>query len=64
MAEDPLHPEKITRVPVGDIAGKTISPVSMMPVGLLNTLNADEVKDLIAYVLSMGSPEDPAFRRD
>ena len=34
----------------------------MMPPGLLNSLNKDELLDLFAYILSGGNPEDPRFR--
>ena len=30
------------------------SPISMMPEGLLSTLNEDEIADLVAYLLSRG----------
>jgi hypothetical protein len=39
------------------------SPVSMMPEGLLNTLNRDEVLDLVAYLLSRGDRTSPMFRK-
>ena len=38
------------------------SPVSMMPEGLLNTLNRDEVLDLVAYLLSRGDRNNPMFK--
>ena len=38
------------------------SPVSLMPDGLLDTLNRDEVLDLIAYLLSRGDRNDPMFK--
>jgi len=38
------------------------SPVSMMPEGLLNTLNRDEVLDLVAYLLSRGDRSNPMFK--
>lgn len=37
------------------------STVSMMPTGLLDTLNEDEVLDLMAYLLSRGDRSDPMF---
>ena len=37
------------------------SPVSMMPKGLLNTLHADEILDLMAYLLSRGDPSSSLF---
>ncbi len=37
------------------------SPVSMMPEGLLSTLNQDEVVDLLAYLLSRGDRDSKLF---
>lgn len=37
------------------------SKTSMMPSGLLNALNEEEVLDLMAYLLSAGDPESPIF---
>ena len=36
------------------IEGTRPSPVSMMPEGLLSTLDKDEIADLVAYLLSRG----------
>lgn len=33
-----------------DILAREVSPVSMMPEGLLKTLSNEEVRDLIAYL--------------
>jgi putative heme-binding domain-containing protein len=38
------------------------SPTSMMPEGLLSTLDREEVVDLIAYLLSRGDRESKLFR--
>ena len=43
------------------ITKRESSPVSMMPPGLLNALNPDELLDLYAYILSGGNPNDPRF---
>jgi len=37
--------------------------VSLMPAGLLDQLNEQEVLDLIAYTLSRGQPRDARFKR-
>ena len=37
------------------------SDVSQMPTGLLDSLNRDEVRDLLAYLLSGGNPEDRVY---
>ena len=36
---------------------------SMMPAGLLNPLNEEEVLDLVAYLLSMGNPDHAMFKQ-
>jgi putative heme-binding domain-containing protein len=38
------------------------SPISMMPEGLLSTLDRDEIADLCAYLLSRGDRESKLFR--
>ena len=47
----------------GDIESATPSKVSLMPTGLLDKLNRDEVLDLLAYLLSRGNPDDQIFRK-
>ena len=37
------------------------SPVSIMPAALLNTLDKEEILDLLAYVISGGNAKDTAF---
>jgi putative membrane-bound dehydrogenase-like protein len=39
-------------VPKNEIEGRTLSPTSMMPEGLLDALSKEEVRDLIAYLAS------------
>ncbi|MCE9630787.1 MAG: c-type cytochrome [Planctomycetia bacterium] len=39
------------------------SPTSLMPAGLIDTLNENEVLDLVAYVLSRGNQRDPRFAK-
>ena len=46
-----------------DILTKTLSPISLMPPGLLSVLTKDEVLDLLAYIESGGNEKAPAFRK-
>lgn len=39
------------------------SKVSQMPESLLDPLSPDELRDLVAYVLSQGDPNDPMFKK-
>jgi putative heme-binding domain-containing protein len=46
-----------------DILSIDRSAESPMPVGLLNSLNAEEVADLLAYLISGANPKDPMFAK-
>jgi putative heme-binding domain-containing protein len=48
--------EKPREIPIKDIDEKIESKISMMPEGLLTTLSKDEILDLLAYIVSGGSP--------
>ena len=58
---DMLDPNNMVNVPRSQIEEMKRSPVSMMPVGLLNTLKKDEILDLFAYLLSRGDRQSPMF---
>lgn len=58
-----LAPEFLTQVPLADVKSRTPFNVSMMPPGLINALNQDELLDLIAYSLSGGNPKEAAFAK-
>jgi putative heme-binding domain-containing protein len=58
----PFAPTQLTAVKTADIKSKKDYPVSMMPPGLINILNKDELLDLIAYVMSGGNANDKAFK--
>jgi putative heme-binding domain-containing protein len=58
---NPFAPSQLTPIKVSDTKSKKVYPVSMMPPALLNTLNPDEVLDLLAYLLSAGNPNDKMF---
>jgi putative heme-binding domain-containing protein len=60
---DMLDPSRMAGVRRGDIEEIKASPVSMMPDGLLDSLDRNEVLDLIAYLFSRGDRANPMFRR-
>ena len=60
---NPFVPDDHTRIPSADVAGRKPYLVSMMPPGLINSLNEDELRDLVAYILSGGNPDSPMFRK-
>ena len=58
---NPLDGAKKT-IGKGAVASRQISPASLMPPGLLSTLNQEEILDLIAYLETGGNPQAPAFK--
>jgi hypothetical protein len=57
LAPNPLDPQSSQEpivVPAGTVAERFPSAVSLMPQGLLNTLEEHEIVDLLSYVLSGG----------
>jgi putative heme-binding domain-containing protein len=59
---DPQDPTKAEMICKQDIEEQRLSLVSWMPNDLLNPLSENEVLDLLAYLLSRGNPNDPAFQ--
>ena len=61
---DMLDPNKIVGVNRNTIESIGTSKISMMPEGLLDTLNHEEILDLVAYLYSRGDRNHKMFRRD
>ena len=60
---DLFAPGEMKNVDARKVKSVDPSPVSMMPPGLLYTLSDEDILDLLAYVLSMGDPENPLFEK-
>jgi len=63
IVTDPEDATKFVQVQRSEIEEITPSSVSLMPAGLLDQLNEQEVLDLLAYTLSRGQPRDARFRK-
>lgn len=48
---------EIVEIPEAEISKVDVSPVSLMPTGLTRNLHRDELKDLLAYLVSLGVEE-------
>ena len=46
-----------------EIESRRPSPVSIMPTALLNTLDKEQIVDLLAYLLATGKADHPAFKQ-
>lgn len=58
---DPDQPPRIFAK--ADVEELVVSNISQMPVGLIDPLNAEELKDLIAYLLSAGNKRAEVYRK-
>lgn len=60
---NPFAPDELARPEISKVRSRKPYPISMMPPGLINALNPEELKDLVAYLLSGGNPADPMFAK-
>jgi len=63
LVQSGLEPLKLKKVKKAEVTSKKSSKISMMPAGLANSMNADELKDLIAYFVSQGNNRHPVYKR-
>ena len=60
IIEDMFDPGHATNVKRSEIEEMKLSDVSLMPTGLLNSLTADEIEDLVAFLLARKDSPVPA----
>jgi len=53
----------VTKVKAELITSIEPSPISMMPPGLINTMNKEDILDLLAYLISGGDRNHELFDR-
>lgn len=46
-----------------DVKRRSASKISNMPSGMVNVLEKDQILDLLAYLISNGNADDPAFKK-
>ncbi len=62
VATNPFNLSQETALASADVASSEPSPVSLMPGGLINRLNEQELVDLMAYLKSGGNPQHEVYR--
>jgi hypothetical protein len=63
IVTDPEDSTKTAVVKTNEVESIKPSNVSLMPDKLLNSLNENEVLDMLAYMLSRGDPNHPMFKK-
>jgi putative heme-binding domain-containing protein len=61
VSQNPFAPDMVVKIPKKDVASSKYSSVSIMLPGLINSLNEEELKDLIAYLKAGGNESSPMF---
>ncbi|MCA9058788.1 MAG: c-type cytochrome [Planctomycetaceae bacterium] len=64
VSENMLDPGNLTTINRDQIEESLVSKTSMMPNGLVNNLQREDILDLIAYLQSGGDPQADQFRAD
>lgn len=62
VSQNPFAPETIRTVPKSSVSSVKVSDVSIMLPGMINRLNEEELKDLMAYLISGGNPDNEVFK--
>jgi putative heme-binding domain-containing protein len=63
LAANAEKPKEVIEVKRSDIEARKKSTVSMMPLGTLNTLTAEEILDMLMYISSGGNAGNRAFQQ-
>ncbi|REA64050.1 heme-binding protein [Dyadobacter luteus] len=61
IAQNPFDSKTIRKLNKKDVVSSKISTVSVMLPGLINGLNPNELRDLVAYLMSGGNKNNPIY---
>jgi len=61
LMTNPYSAESTVQIKAADVKKSQLHRVSQMPAGLINSMNADELSDLIAYIFSAGNTKHEYF---
>ncbi|MBY5959625.1 c-type cytochrome [Membranicola marinus] len=64
VVQNPFSPDEVREVPKSDVRRVSLSTISMMPPGMVNSLNEEELKDLIAYLLAGGNENNAVYNEN
>lgn len=62
LSQNPFTPTITMKIPKKDVVSRQISTVSMMLPGLINGLNEEEVRDLVAFLMAGGDPNHSVYQ--
>ena len=62
ISQNPFAPDQLRKIPKKDVVSKKYSTESIMLPGLINSLNPEELRDLVAYLKSGGKPDSNVYK--
>ena len=62
ISQNPFAPDELRKIAKKDVVSKKYSTESIMLPGLINSLNPDELRDLVAYLKSGGKPDNNVYK--
>ena len=57
-----MKPSTVTKVKAENLTSIEPSSISMMPPGLINTMDKEDILDLMAYLIAGGKSDHELFR--
>jgi putative heme-binding domain-containing protein len=63
VSQNPFDPNTLREIPKKDVKSKKLSEISIMMPGMINRLNEEELKDLMAYLMAGGNAEHELFKK-
>jgi hypothetical protein len=64
VSQNPYAPDEVVKISKKQVLSAKYSPISIMLPGLINSLNAEELKDLMAYLLANGNATNAMFKKN
>ncbi len=62
ISQNPFAPDQLKEINIKDVASTRLADVSLMPPLLINNLNPERLRDLMAYLISGGNENHPVFK--
>jgi putative heme-binding domain-containing protein len=62
ISQNPFAPDALRDIPKKDVVNTKLSRISIMMPGLINRLNGEELKDLMAYLMSGGNKDHQIYK--
>lgn len=63
VASNPFDLNQLTKAPAVQVESISLSQISIMPEGMIDGMNRDELMDLVAYLISGGNAEHKVFSK-